>query len=79
MSKIEKGKVSFEDPVWKDISAEGKAFVKRLLKKDFKKRVSAELALSDKWLRMHQNTKLEVKVLKSTLDNLFNFAKHKKL
>ncbi|KAM5555749.1 CDPK-related kinase 3 [Rosa sericea] len=42
---------SFDDPPWPSMSHEAKDFVKRLLNKDYRKRMTAVQALSHPWLR----------------------------
>lgn len=42
---------NFEDLPWPSVSAEAKDFVKRLLNKDYRKRMTAVQALSHPWLR----------------------------
>lgn len=42
---------NFDDTPWPNISAEGKDFVKRLLNKDHRKRMTAAQALAHPWLR----------------------------
>ncbi|KAG8084170.1 hypothetical protein GUJ93_ZPchr0010g7929 [Zizania palustris] len=42
---------SFDDTPWSSISPEAKDFVKRLLNKDYRKRMTAAQALSHPWLR----------------------------
>ncbi|VVB03533.1 unnamed protein product [Arabis nemorensis] len=41
----------YEDTPWPSVSSEGKEFVKRLLNKDYRKRMSAVQALTHPWLR----------------------------
>ncbi|KAG6513584.1 hypothetical protein ZIOFF_023916 [Zingiber officinale] len=45
---------NFDDAPWPDISAEAKDFVKRLLNKDYRKRMTAVQALTHPWLRNEQ-------------------------
>ncbi|URD94127.1 CDPK-related protein kinase [Musa troglodytarum] len=42
---------NFDDSPWPDVSSESKDFVKRLLNKDYRKRISAAQALTHPWLR----------------------------
>lgn len=41
---------NFEDPPWPGVSSEGKDFVRRLLNKDYRKRMTAAQALTHPWL-----------------------------
>ncbi|XP_008644706.2 CDPK-related kinase 3 [Zea mays] len=45
---------NFEDSPWQSVSPEAKDFVKRLLNKDYRKRMTAAQALSHPWLRDEQ-------------------------
>ncbi|XP_042471326.1 CDPK-related kinase 3-like [Zingiber officinale] len=45
---------NFDDTPWPDVSAEAKDFVKRLLNKDYRKRMTAAQALTHPWLRNDQ-------------------------
>ncbi|KAM7463629.1 hypothetical protein LguiA_031750 [Lonicera macranthoides] len=46
-----RGDPNFNDPPWPTVSAEAKDFVKRLLNKDHRKRMTAAQALTHPWLR----------------------------
>ena len=39
------------DPIWEEISKEGKALIKKMLNFDYKKRIYAKDALADEWLK----------------------------
>ncbi|MED6137076.1 CDPK- kinase 5 [Stylosanthes scabra] len=54
---------SFDEPPWPSLSAEAKDFVKRLLNKDPRKRISAAQALSHPWLRNYNNVKVPLDLL----------------
>ncbi|KAG0474345.1 hypothetical protein HPP92_014031 [Vanilla planifolia] len=45
---------NFDDSPWPSVSAEAKDFVKRLLNKDYRKRMTAAQALTHPWLRIEQ-------------------------
>ncbi|THU61389.1 hypothetical protein C4D60_Mb07t22770 [Musa balbisiana] len=45
---------NFDDSPWPDVSCEAKDFVKRLLNKDYRKRMTAAQALTHPWLRDEQ-------------------------
>ncbi|XP_020704535.1 CDPK-related kinase 3-like isoform X2 [Dendrobium catenatum] len=45
---------NFDDPPWPSVSTEAKDFVKRLLNKDYRKRMTAAQALTHPWLRDEQ-------------------------
>jgi len=51
MKKVEKGNASFTGPLWKRVSQEAVALVKKMLTYNPKSRISAEAALSDPWFK----------------------------
>ncbi|KAH9322603.1 hypothetical protein KI387_017242, partial [Taxus chinensis] len=55
---------NFEDTPWHSISPEAKDFVKRLLNKDLRKRMSASQALSHPWLRGQEVIPLDILMYK---------------
>ncbi|KAK9678577.1 hypothetical protein RND81_11G220500 [Saponaria officinalis] len=54
---------SFTEPPWPSLSSEAKDFVKRMLNKDPRKRVTAAQALCHPWLRNHGEVKVPLDVL----------------
>lgn len=52
ISNIKKAKFNLKSPSFDDISAEAKDLLRRLLKKDPKKRISAQLALTHPWFSL---------------------------
>lgn len=54
---------SFDEPPWPSLSAEGKDFVKRLLNKDPRKRMTAAQALSHPWIRNYNDVKVPLDIL----------------
>ncbi|XP_043720258.1 CDPK-related kinase 7-like isoform X2 [Telopea speciosissima] len=54
---------SFEEAPWPSLSSEAKDFVKRLLNKDYRKRLTAAQALSHPWLSNHQDIKIPLDIL----------------
>ncbi|MQL99473.1 hypothetical protein Taro_032188 [Colocasia esculenta] len=54
---------SFEEPPWPSLSSEAKDFVKRLLNKDYRKRMTAAQALSHPWIRDCQDVKIPLDML----------------
>ncbi|KAL9245770.1 hypothetical protein vseg_019384 [Gypsophila vaccaria] len=54
---------SFTEPPWPSLSAEAIDFVKRMLNKDPRKRVTAAQALCHPWLRNHVDVKVPLDVL----------------
>ncbi|KAJ0077046.1 hypothetical protein Patl1_36189 [Pistacia atlantica] len=57
---------SFDDGPWPSLSLEAKDFVKRLLNKDPRRRMTAAQALSHPWIRSYNNVKvpLDISILK---------------
>lgn len=54
---------SFTEPPWPSLSMEAKDFVKRMLNKDPRKRITAAQALCHPWLRNHAEVKVPLDVL----------------
>ncbi|CAN6478577.1 unnamed protein product [Victoria cruziana] len=54
---------SFDEPPWPSLSSDAKDFVKRLLNKDLRKRMSASQALSHPWIRNYNNAKVPLDIL----------------
>ncbi|KAI4298434.1 hypothetical protein L6164_031995 [Bauhinia variegata] len=54
---------SFEEAPWPSLSNEGKDFVKRLLNKDPRKRISAAQALSHPWIRNYNDIRIPLDIL----------------
>lgn len=55
---------SFDEMPWPSLSPEAKDFVKRLLSRDFRKRMTAAQALTHPWLRGEQKIPLDILVYK---------------
>ncbi|KAG2537040.1 CDPK-related kinase 3-like isoform X2 [Panicum virgatum] len=56
---------NFDDTPWQSVSPEAKDFVRRLLNKDYRKRMTAAQALSHPWLRdEHRQIPLDILVFK---------------
>nr|XP_010909915.1 CDPK-related kinase 7 isoform X2 [Elaeis guineensis] len=58
-----KAEPSFEEAPWPSLSAEAKDFVKRLLNKDYRKRMTASQALSHPWIRDSQEIKIPLDII----------------
>ncbi|CAB4287457.1 unnamed protein product [Prunus armeniaca] len=54
---------SFDEPPWPSLSAEARDFVKRLLNKDPRKRMTAAQALSHPWLKNSNEVKVPLDIL----------------
>ncbi|KAK7307609.1 hypothetical protein VNO77_40830 [Canavalia gladiata] len=54
---------SFDEPPWPSLSDEARSFVKRLLNKDPRKRMSAAQALSHPWIKNSKDIKVPLDVL----------------
>ncbi|KAH7289762.1 hypothetical protein KP509_30G018000 [Ceratopteris richardii] len=55
---------SYDEIPWPSISSEGKDFVKRLLNRDYRKRMTAAQALTHPWLRGNHNIPVDILVYK---------------
>lgn len=58
-----KADLSFDEGPWPSLSSEAKDFVKRLLNKDPRKRLTAAQALSHPWIRNHNSAKVPIDIL----------------
>ncbi|XAR72879.1 Non-specific serine/threonine protein kinase [Bertholletia excelsa] len=58
-----KAEPSFDEAPWPSVSLEAKDFVKRLLNKDPRKRMSAAQALSHPWIRNYNDVKVPLDIL----------------
>ncbi|CAA7393018.1 unnamed protein product [Spirodela intermedia] len=54
---------NFEEPPWPTLSSEAKDFVKRLLNKDYRKRMTAAQALCHPWIRDHEDATIPMDML----------------
>ncbi|CAL5187917.1 unnamed protein product [Lathyrus oleraceus] len=54
---------SFDEPPWPSLSNEARDFVKRLLNKDPRKRMSAAQALSHPWIKNYEDTEVPLDIL----------------
>ncbi|KAH9604300.1 hypothetical protein KSS87_019447 [Heliosperma pusillum] len=62
---------SFTEPPWPSLSSEAKDFVKRMLNKDPRKRITAAQALCHPWIRNHGEVKVPLDVLVFKLLKLY--------
>ncbi|XP_020108493.1 calcium/calmodulin-dependent serine/threonine-protein kinase 1-like isoform X1 [Ananas comosus] len=58
-----KAEPSFDEPPWPSLSAEAKDFVRRLLNKDYRKRMTASQALCHPWIREAQEVRIPLDIL----------------
>lgn len=63
MNSVVKDEIVYEDTEWKNISKGAKEFIKKLLIKDYRKRISAEDCLKEEWLLKY--TKHSSSIVKS--------------
>merc|ERR1711963_524156 len=71
MQKIEAGKFTKKDDIWKKVSTNRQGFVTQLLVVDPMERLSAEQALKHKWMtdrESHSDTALDDNIVKSLID-----------
>ena len=78
-NKIIKGRVDYNKGLFSSISSEGVDFIKRLLKKDIRKRISALDALQHPWIKnLAKNAKFNSICTKRIFRNLKNFSEKSK-
>ena len=74
MDKVAKGTFDFNSEEWTSISIEAKTFIKRLLEFDPSKRMSAEQAINDPWLKKFAKKDcVDIPIITKTLENMRNF------
>ena len=80
IGKIIRGKISFAEPIWEKISNEAKAFIKKMIQADEVKRISAEEALNDIWIRKNSEVFFEGGLsIQPLFTNLKKFHANQKL
>jgi calcium-dependent protein kinase len=82
MKKVKSAKVSFADPVWAQVSDQGKDFITQLLTKEQDKRPSAEQALQHPWIQNAQQAQKDAvsqDIAMGALSNLKSFNADSKL
>ena len=78
-SKILNEQVDFSGKEWTEVSEEGKHFILNLLEKDPEKRLSAEQALQNEWLKKHTANTVNEELIHRALKNLLEFKCDRKL
>ncbi|PKA62864.1 CDPK-related kinase 1 [Apostasia shenzhenica] len=69
-----KAEPSFDETPWPSLSAEAKDFVKGLLNKDYRKRMTAVQALSHPWVREFEKVKVPLDILVYKLVRAYIFS-----
>lgn len=80
--RIFKGKVKFNDDCWRNVSAEAKDLIRRLIEKDVTKRIKASEALEHKWFKKgvpaYSNNNASIITASQIIDHLNEFKAEKK-
>ena len=77
---VKKGKLEFEEPIWKTISEPAKDLIRKLLNKNIKERLSAKEALEHQWVKsLEYVSNVPKEELNSIIMNLHNFSATQKL
>jgi len=82
MESVVRDEVSYDEQEWENISPEAINFLKKLLHKDYKKRITAEEALQEPWLLKtaeSTHSESELKNIHSQLQNFQKFDAKQKL
>jgi calcium-dependent protein kinase len=74
-AKVKEGKFTMDSSEWDDVSNEAKDLIKSLLKKDVKKRLSAEQALNHIWFKKMKDL---ISIKEVSKENLTKIAKNLK-
>ena len=77
---ILKGKFQFPEEDWDQVSDDAKDLIKKMLRKDVKKRLSALETMEHVWFKKHQEKgTYDKKLAKNVLSNMKKFKKHRVL
>uniref|UniRef100_A0A0G4IFX6 Calcium-dependent protein kinase 1 n=1 Tax=Chromera velia CCMP2878 TaxID=1169474 RepID=A0A0G4IFX6_9ALVE len=79
LTKVKKGKYSFNEADWKDISGDAKDLIQKLLTYEPKERTTAEQALNHPWIKSNAASASDVPVNKGILDNFRTFRAQSRL
>lgn len=68
---IKIGEITFAEPIWEEISEDGKKLIRKMLTHDYKKRITAKEALKDKWFSSKVERKsINPELMKQALSNM---------
>ena len=74
MAKVAKGVYSMTGAEWDEVSKEAKDFIKKMMEYDPAKRLNAEMALNDPWIKSHSGKQVVYNPIAiSALNNLKSF------
>jgi len=73
VNSVRLGTYSLSGPEWKNISAEAKDLIKKMLTYEITQRISAELALNHPWIKKKVAEPVDPKATISALQNLRAF------
>ena len=80
LARVRTGKFSFPEAEWRSISKDAKDLISKLLEFDATKRISAEKALSEPWIKnTAPNSKLDINLEKNLVASLRTFRAASKL
>lgn len=79
LAKVKSGKFNFNSVEWSGVSREAKDLITAMLTLDRKKRVSAEQALGNHWIRDNKPKEGEVQLGSGLVDNLRQFNQQHRL
>ncbi|CAD8205468.1 unnamed protein product [Paramecium pentaurelia] len=80
MEKISQGVYSFDSQEWEDVSIEAKNYIRKLLELDPSKRLNAQQALSEPWIKKFNNPlEFDKPLMTKVLKNLKKFITQQKL
>lgn len=79
IANIIKGEYSMSDPIWNEISEDATRLIKKMLTRDYKKRIYAKDALKDKWFKNAPKQHIDPALMKQALSSIKTFNYSSKL
>ena len=75
MEAVGAGNYDFDGPEWRNISNEGKNFIRKMLQYDPAKRISTEQAIQDPWIKKYNSDKnaVDEPLINNALLNMSKF------
>ena len=79
IESVKKAELSFDEPIWSQISPLAKELIKKMLTKNMNDRIYAADALRHPWFKNAKTTKVDNEIVQKTLANMMKFNATQKL